>query len=272
MEIVEKVHSIPAPAPVFMGLYAPNVFVALHREGVLIDAGNDDEDAVKARLEYIAGLAPLKVSHIIISHAHPDHLGGAVAIREATGARLLIHSLDAAEAERQSVTPDGLLGDGELVEVGGLALEVVHTPGHSPGHICLYLRERKIMFTADHVLGVGTTVIQPDGGGDMAQYMASLGKLLNYDIELICPGHGPPLKEPRRKVEELLEHRREREQQVLSCLKSGKQTTDEMVAEIYPELDPRLLDWAKAQMLAHLIKLEKEGRVSLVEEGKYGLR
>lgn len=103
----------------------------------------------------------------------------------------------------------------------------------------------------------------------MAEYMASLGKLLNYDIELICPGHGPPLREPGRKVEELLEHRREREQQVLSCLQSGKQTTDEMVAEVYPELDSRLLDWAKAQMLAHLIKLEKEGRANPLGEGKY---
>ena len=102
----------------------------------------------------------------------------------------------------------------------------------------------------------------------MAQYIDSLRKLLNWDVDMICPGHGPIIREPRRKLQELIQHRLERERQVLNCLEQGKVTIEEMVQEIYPELDHRLYEMAKGQVQAHLNKLEEEGRLTLHEKGK----
>ena len=96
----------------------------------------------------------------------------------------------------------------------------------------------------------------------MAQYIDSLRKLLEYDIHLICPGHGPPITAPRRKLEELIEHRLERERQVLRTLRAGTASIEELVRQIYPELDSRLHQAAEGQILAHLIKLEQEGKVT----------
>ena len=98
--------------------------------------------------------------------------------------------------------------------------------------------------------------------------MNSLRKVLTFDIRTICPGHGPVIRDARRKVEELLQHRLEREGQVLDCLKRGRGKVAEMVADIYPELDRRLYDAAVGQVVAHLLKLEREGRV--VRRGQDG--
>ncbi|MFQ5924679.1 MAG: MBL fold metallo-hydrolase, partial [Dehalococcoidia bacterium] len=114
--------------------------------------------------------------------------------------------------------------------------------------------------------GLGTTAMRPPEG-DMAQYIDSLRKLLEYDIQLICPGHGPAIGEARRKLDELIQHRLEREEQVIAGLKQGKATVKELVADIYPELDSLLIEAAKGQVLAHLMKLEGEGKVCSLGTG-----
>ncbi len=271
MEIEPGVHSIQVPTWTFMGVYVPNVYLVAGKEAALIDTGFEDREAARCRIEYIKGLAPLKLAYIIITHPHPDHIGGCRTIKKATGAQIVMHSLAAGKARMvYHVTGDMLVGDGDVLDLGGIRLETVYTPGHSPGSICVYMRESKILFTGDHILGIGTTVVDaPDG--DMTQYIDSLKKLLKYDIRMICPGHGPPIHEPERKIEELIEHRGERERQVLSSLRQGKKTIAKLVAEIYPELDQRLLELARRQVLAHLRKLVKENRVRVTGE-EYALR
>jgi glyoxylase-like metal-dependent hydrolase (beta-lactamase superfamily II) len=162
---------------------------------------------------------------------------------------------------------DITVSEGDVLNVAGLALNVIHTPGHSPGHVCFYLREEKALFTGDHVVGAGTTAIGPPKG-DMALYIDSLRKLLKYDTELLCPGHGPVVRVPARKIQELIDHRLDREEQVLGLLRDGKETVEELVKEIYPELPERLINAAKGQAKAHLVKLENEGRVASRTEGE----
>jgi len=198
----------------------------------------------------------LRLAYIVITHAHPDHISGAVRLREKTGAKIVLHS-----TEQTDIAVDKVVAEGDIIYLNGIDLEVVHTPGHNPGHICLYMRKERIMFSGDHVLGQSTTVIQPPKG-DMAQYIDSLRKLLGYDIDLILPGHGPPLREPRRRLEELIQHRLEREEQVIVGLRQGKATIKELAAEIYPDLAGFLYELAKGQVYAHLIKLEREGKAS----------
>lgn len=259
MEIAPRVHSIPAGKGPFMGFFASNVYLVVGNEGALIDSGYGEEASVSAVLDYVRSLVGLKLAYILVTHAHPDHIGGAPRIREATGAAIVLHSLDACACAELSA--DSVVNDGDVLAVDSIGLEVIHTPGHSPGHICILLREEGILFSGDHVLGLGTTAMRPPEG-DMAQYMDSLRRLLNYDIQLICPGHGPPITAPRRKLEELVEHRLERERQVLRTLQAGTASIDELVRRIYPELDSRLRQAAEGQIHAHLIKLEQEGKVA----------
>jgi len=238
----------------------------------------------------------VKLSHIIVTHHHLDHCGGAHALRQATGAPICMHPTEArllsdwrgdvpqdqdipegqqTMAERlrgwrdatARATADRLVQGGDTIQVGGLTIEVIDTPGHTLGSICLYLREEGVLFTGDTVLGLGTVAILPPPHGDMALYMQSLERLKSYDATLLCPGHGPPVRDVARKLQELIDHRQERERQILAAVGQGRGWLETMLAEIYPELDRRLLGMARGQLLAHLHKLHSEGRIARRGQG-----
>jgi glyoxylase-like metal-dependent hydrolase (beta-lactamase superfamily II) len=130
----------------------------------------------------------------------------------------------------------------------------------------MLLPEEKLLFAGDNVLGVGTSAIGVPPHGDMSLYIASLKKMQTLDAELLAPGHGPIVKEPNRKIQELIDHRQQREDQILGLLADGRDTVKTLVKAIYPELDKRLLMMATGQVLSHLHKLQTDGRVTL--EGK----
>ena len=161
------------------------------------------------------------------------------------------------------------LEDGETLDLGGLTLEFVHAPGHTVGSLAIYAREPRVLFTGDNVLGNVTPSISPDHG-DMALYFQTLHRFLDFDMALICPGHGPMVQDARQWVEKVIQHRLEREEQVLSALRRGHGTVEEMFREIYPVLDSRLHSRAQGQIRCHLIKLEREGRVR-ANDGSYAL-
>lgn len=294
MELTPRIHSLPAAGGLFSGPLAPNVYLVVDGgQGALIDAGYADEGSLQARLEYLGGFPQLKLDHIILTHHHIDHASGAPHLRQATGARICLHpredrvlrdwkenapqdlppagSLEervrAWRHEAARATADRLVEDGDTIAVGGVTIEVVHTPGHTLGSICLYLREERALFTGDTVLGLGTVAIAPPPHGDMGLYIQSLERLKGYDAALLLPGHGPPVQDVGRKLQELIDHRHERERQILAALGRGRGTVKALLDDIYPELDRRLLNMAAGQLLAHLAKLEGEGRAVRRGEG-----
>ena len=262
MEVAPGIHDIPTKLDPLMRSSAPRVYFIAGKKGAFIDSGYGQDDIADTYIEYAKNVSKAKIDYIIITHAHPDHISGVSLLTRKTGAKLILHS-----AEVTDIPVDKRVNDGDIISLGGIDLEVIHTPGHNPGHICLYIRKSKIMFSGDHVLAKTTTALQPPWG-DMTQYIESLRKLLKYDIDLMLPAHGPPITEARKRIEELIQHRIEREAQVIALLRKGKGTVKEIVAEIYPELTGFLYAVAQGQVYAHLVKLEKDGKVSSQGEGQ----
>jgi endoribonuclease LACTB2 len=269
LRATDSVYVLRVNVKAYTNAYSPNVFAVVDDgKTILIDTGLPDDDSVHNRLEYLHDLGDPRVELIVVTHHHFDHAGGANRLRKATGAPVAMHPNEERLLHDPSKTVvDRRIGGGDVVQVGKLTLRIVDTPGHSAGHICVYLEEEQVLFSGDNVLGLGTTAIPPPPDGDMQLYVESLEKMKALDARLICPGHGPLVHEPRRKIQELIDHRREREEQVLALLREGKRTPSEMLRAIYPELDPRLERMAMGQIVAHLYKLRDDGKVALRCEG-----
>jgi len=234
----------------------------------VIDPGPDDPAHIRA---LIAALAGETVSHIVITHTHMDHSPAAPALKAATGALIvgcapLVLADDGPRADAgfdATYAPDHVLADGERIEGPGWTLTAVATPGHTSNHLCFALEQEKALFTGDHVMGWSTTVVAPPDG-DMAAYMASLEKLMARDDVIYHPTHGEPVTDPQRFVKHLLAHRRQRENQILRAIDEGLSTIPQMVAAMYAMVDKRLHPAAGRSVLAHLIDLERRGRVARV--------
>ena len=161
------------------------------------------------------------------------------------------------------ISVDGTVGDGDVLDLGGVTLEFVETPGHTVGSVCVVYRETGTLFSGDMILGTGTTVISPEHG-DMAAYIGSMRKLAGIEgLRMIAPGHGPVIETPYEKFRELVEHRLAREEQIVGLVAGGCDSVDALLDAIYAgNIHPGLMETARSQIRAHLVKLEAEGRVS----------
>ena len=162
---------------------------------------------------------------------------------------------------------DAPLADGETVQVGGLTVRAVHTPGHTAGHNCYWVEQTGTLFTGDNVLGVGTSAIGPPPRGDMEQYLASLLSMRELEAKLFAPGHGPVVTATGDKVQELLDHRRERDRQIIDLIDSGYETDRQIRRALYPEIQSGLRRAAGGQVRSHLARLVGQGDVT-VEAGE----
>ena len=195
---------------------------------------------------------------ILLTHVHRDHIGGVADVLGRFGARNVAKHLDP-EGDAEYAFALTALDDGAIVHTEGATLRAILTPGHARDHLCFYLEEEQALFTGDVILGAGTTVI-PVQGGDMGLYLASRERLLELPLQRIYPGHGPLIENGRAKIGEYLEHRRGRERAILSGIREGTASVEDLVARIYRET-PSVLHPAAAQsVLSHLLKLEREQR------------
>ncbi len=268
----ERVVSVLGKNPsAFTGPGTNTYIVGTGRKRLLLDAGQgvpEYGELLSATLRELADAAELEA--IVVTHAHIDHIGGVPQVRERYG-RLDVLKMPWPGRDSVAVADVVPLVDGAVVATEGATLKAVHTPGHAPDHLCFYLVEEKALFSGDVVLGAGTTVI-PDDGGDLAQYLNSLKKLLSLEIEVIYPGHGPPIRNPEQKIREYIAHRELREQQILEVLGRGRRSVSEIVAEIYTDVPPYLHAAAGSSVRAHLKKLKLEGLVAEdADEGKWRL-
>lgn len=240
------------------------------RDVALIDPGPEDEAHFKAILAATSGK---RITSIIVTHTHRDHIDGLPRLQQATGAKVygfgrkarhpgkLTKSAAGGESYDEDFAPDVVLGDGGRFEGDGFALSALHTPGHAPDHLCFAIDGTGILLSGDHVMGWNTSVVAPPDG-NMAAYMRSLDKLLVRDDTVFLPGHGGRIEQPQRVVKAFIVHRRMREQAILDCIKGGSSTIAAIVDVVYRGLDPRLVRAASMSVAAHVESLVERGLVA----------
>jgi glyoxylase-like metal-dependent hydrolase (beta-lactamase superfamily II) len=200
-----------------------------------------------------------ELQEIVLTHVHQDHIGGVPNVKKRFG-ELTVSKHIWPEKDQAYDFPLTYIEDGAQVETDGVTLRAIHTPGHAKDHLCYYLEEEKALFTGDLVLGAGTTVVPEEGGG-LIQYMASLRKLLDLDLAVIYPAHGPAIRDPYKKLNQYIAHRELREQQVLDALNAGLTEIPVMVKRIYTDVPKFLHAAAGNSVQSHLNKLKAEGLV-----------
>ena len=240
-----RVIRVLAPNPGIRELEGTNTWIVGDAPAIVLDPGPDHA----GHLSEIARTAGA-VGAIALTHDHPDHAPGALPLGATTGAPVFA----ARPAERME-----RIRDGEQVSAGTTSLSVVATPGHTPDHLAFFAAGTGSLFTGDAVLGRGTSVIDPPEG-DLAAYLRSLRRMRELAPRTIYPGHGPVVLRAIAKLDEYLEHRAMRDEQIVTALGDGWRTPEELVAEIYADHPPEVHELAARSVLAHLRKLEVEGR------------
>ncbi|HSP13850.1 MAG TPA: MBL fold metallo-hydrolase [Thermoanaerobaculia bacterium] len=242
-----NIRSLTAPNPGPFTLDGTRTY--LLGESAVIDPGPAIESHVRAIIESMP-----TVDRILITHRHADHAPAAIPLKEATGARIF-----APEGVLDDAHVDHRVSDGEFINVEGTPVEVIATPGHTREHVC-YLTASGDLFTGDTILGFGTTAIFPPDG-NMREYIDSLRLLRWRDPKRIWPAHGPTRDDAIALIDEYIEHRLAREQQIVAAFAAGARTPAAIRQRIYGDLDERLHRAAEIQVEAHLIKLREEGRL-----------
>jgi glyoxylase-like metal-dependent hydrolase (beta-lactamase superfamily II) len=253
-------------------------FIVGHGEVAIIDPGPDDDRHLAALLAAVKGET---VSHILVTHSHLDHSPLTPRLREATGALTVGFGPVANQGVQEGLRldasidadfdPDIQLGHGEMIAGKGWSLEGVFTPGHMSNHMSYALREEKALFCGDHVMAWATSVIAPPDG-NMGQYFASLRLLLERDDNIYHPAHGPSRRDPKPLVRAYLAHRKMREEAIITRLKAGDRSIEEIVKANYADIDPKLHAAAGLSTLAHIEHLIERGLVRAVRQGIVGIQ
>ncbi len=230
-----------------------NTYLVGKEEVTVIDPG----PAMQEHIDVITAAAP-NIKQILVTHTHPDHSPGVRLLKENLDVPAYGMLTNSSKNQDQTFSPERILDDGEVFQEEEFSIEVIHTPGHASNHLCFILKEEKLIFTGDHIMNGSTVVIGPPDG-NMKQYIQSLEKLKDYDIEKIAPGHGELLENPHEVADWIINHRLEREKKVFQALREAtKGTPDSLVEKVYDDVDSSLFPIAKASLLAHLIKLEED--------------
>lgn len=273
--VSNQIRRIVADNPGPFTLLGTGTYIVGYGRVAVIDPGPRDERHVERLLRALEGET---IEAILVTHTHGDHSPAAALLKEA-GVDAPVygfgpHPLTREQEEQVEASgvrleeradldfvPDVTVTTGDVIRGWGWTFDVVHTPGHISNHLCFGFREERALFSGDHVMAWATTIIPPPDG-NVVDYLASLKLLLERDDEVYWPTHGPPVYDPQIYVRMLYRHRLEREQEIVDALAAGKRRIDAIVKRIYRGYPEELHKPAGRTVLAHLVKLVQEGRVT----------
>ncbi|MDP1536241.1 MAG: MBL fold metallo-hydrolase [Burkholderiales bacterium] len=261
VEIAPGVRRVTAPNPGVMTGPGTNSYILGDDVLALIDPG----PALDAHRDALLKAVGNQLRWIFCTHTHRDHSPLARALKTATGAQVLGFGTTPADGRQdEDFAADRTLADGDVIACGEYRLRAVHTPGHASNHLCYLLEDRGVLFTGDHVMQGSTVVISPPDG-DMQAYLDSLERLLELPIGAFAPGHGHVIATPQDEVRRLIAHRLRREEKIFSALTlTGPARLQELVRHAYDDVPERIHPVALRSLHAHLIRLERNGRVAQV--------
>jgi endoribonuclease LACTB2 len=266
MQESRYVHRLAVRSPTLFPATTTNVYVISHQgEAILIDAGYEQEDSTKEIIGYMESIGRPQVKAIILTHYHRDHSPGAKALSAHFQCHIWAHAQEVENIHRE-ISPykvEKALTEGERIEIGGLPIFVLHTPGHTKGHISLWLEEEKILFVGDNAAGEGSVWIGPPDG-DLTLYLQSLQRLKSFRAERLAPGHGQMIHDPDACIDFLITRRLERESQILELLQTSPLSVSHLVDLIYKDQIHPSVRWAAERTIeGHLMKLLNEKRVQI---------
>ena len=262
------IRRVTARNPSGFTFHGTNTYVIGHNNVAVLDPGPLIDEHVSALEALLSGET---VTHLLITHTHMDHSPAAAPLKKIWHAPTYGYGPHGSGKQEEGVqieaggdmdfSPDHRVNDGDIIQGNGWTVECVYTPGHTSNHVCYALKEEKALFTGDHVMGWSTSVIGPPDG-DMTSYMKSLDKLLERDDETYWPAHGTCINDVHRYVNAFIQHRLDREQQILNCLQKNYTTILDMVPVMYTDTDPRMHGAAARSVLAAMIRLIDTGQVT----------
>jgi endoribonuclease LACTB2 len=268
------VQMIPLLAPALAPLTHTNAWLVGSGPVYLIDPGAteaDEQERLFAALD-LAAAEGRRITDIVLTHHHPDHIGAAAVCAARYGVGIWAHPWTA-EKLRGKVEVQRLLNEGDRLDLGTAPdgngrwhLEALFTPGHAPGHLAFWEPRYRLLFAGDMVSTLSSVIVAPPEG-DLTLYLESLRRLAAFGCRLLLPAHGSPTGRSRQTLEDALEHRLQREDQLLATLRNGPRTVGALFDEIYRGLPDNLRRCAELQILGGLIKLQREGRVEATADG-----
>ena len=237
---------------------------------VAIDPATPHADE-QARLDEYVAREGIVLEAVVLTHHHVDHVGDAARLAAKHGVPVWAHRETAARVAGR-VQISRMIDDGERLDVGPSGLRAVFTPGHAPGHLCFVDAAAKAIVAGDMVASVGTIIVEPADSGDMRLYLESLRRLrreVDGGATTLLPAHGPPIADGGARLDFYVAHRLEREGRVAAALGDAPATVAELVPPAYPDVATALYPLAARSLLAHLYKLEYEGRARRHDDGRW---
>ena len=259
IEVRPDVVIVPVRTPTLPPATHTNCYVLGGEEVVVIDPASPYEEE-QALLDRV--LDKRNVREIWLTHLHRDHIGGANHLKKRLGVKIAAHPITARDLEGV-VHVDRTFSENERLELEGkpgLSLQILYTPGHARGHICVFEARYGSLITGDLMAGAGTIVIDPPEG-HMATYFDSLRRMQALPVTALLPAHGPVMANAKSRIQEYLDHRMEREGNILASWQRGRHEPGEIVKEVYTDVPEAMYGLAERSVIAHLEKLREEGRL-----------